>query len=196
MSKAVAAFEEDYVFPLGPECSALAEEDLRETEEVRSFALKALRQWIEQNPKITKCRFDNSFLLRFLRTKKFHIPTVQESIERYLLMRENYSGGVFQNISLEEKAVAELLDLGFVFPLPERDSEGRRVLLIQPRVLNLEKHTLRDIIRLFTVTAEILVEDEETQIRGFVYLIDAGGTSLQLVTLVSPKEAVRLLRNG
>lgn len=140
---------------------------------------------------------DDSFLLRFLRTKKYSIPVVQETLERYVMLRENYDNGVFTNINLDAEAnVVDLLNKGFVLPLPKRDPEGRRVLLIQPGVFDVNKHTIKDVFRLFTITADILIEDEENQIRGFVYLVDAAGASLQMLTLVTPKEAARLLRNG
>lgn len=184
------------MFHLGPDSAAFAESELRETEELRTHAIRSLRLWIDQNPRITKCRMDSSFLLRFLRTKKYSIPLVQEALERYVLLRENYDNCVFSKVSLEEPNLSDLLTRGLVFPLPQRDPQGRKVLLIQPRVFDCSKHTFRDLIRLFTITTDILIEDEENQIRGFVYLVDAAGASLQLLTLISPKEAARLLRNG
>lgn len=174
----------------------MAENELRESEEVRKHALVAMREWMDKNPKIIKCRYDASFLLRFLRAKKFSLPVVQETIERYVMFRENYDGGVFTQVHLEEPNVMDLLNRGMVFPLPKRDAFGRQVLVIQPRVFDMNQHTLRDLIRLFTITGDFLIESEENQIRGFVYLIDAGGVSMQLLTLVTPKEAIRLLKNG
>lgn len=194
--KAVAPYDDDYVFRLGPECENLARDELRETEELRRHALTAMREWMDQNPKILKCRYDASFLLRFLRCKKFALPTVQETLERYVMLRECYDNSVFNNVRLEEEGVKDLLNAGLVFPLPKRDRLGRRVLLIQPKVIDVRKHTLRDLIRLFTITTDVLMEDEVNHINGFVYLIDAAGASMQLLTLVTPKETIRLMKNG
>lgn len=184
------------MFHLDFELANLAKTELRETDELRKSSLNALRIWMDQNPKIVKSRYDSSFLLRFLRVHKFSIPIVQEAIERYCLLRQCYDNSVFLNVSLKEPMVADLLNKGLVFPLPRRDSLGRRVLLIRPKVFDCQKHNFRDMIRLFTITTDFLIEDEVNQIRGFVYLVDADGASLQLLTLVTPKEAVKLVRNG
>lgn len=194
--KAVASYDADYVFSLPADLRALAEEELRESDEVRRHALTAMREWLDQNPKIVKCRYDSSFLLRFLRAKKFSLPIVQQTLERYVMLREVFEDSVFTNVSLEEPNVADLLNRGLVFALPKRDPEGRRILLIRSKAIDPSKHTMRDVMRLFTITTDFLVEDEENQIRGFIYLVDAGGASMQMLTLATPKEAMRMIRNG
>lgn len=55
---------------------------------------------------------DSSFLLRFLRSKKFSVPITQESIERYLLLRQSYDGVIFQNMDMNLSPIKELIRLG------------------------------------------------------------------------------------
>lgn len=43
---------------------------------------------------------------------------------------------------------------------------------------------------------ETLMEDEETQVRGLVHFADGGGVSFPHLTLFTPKEAVRIVKNG
>lgn len=155
-----------------------------------------MRDWMDKNPKIVKCRYDASFLLRFLRAKKFSLPLVQQTLERYVMMRAVYDNAVFSNVHLDEPNVIDLLNRGLVFPLPSRDRLGRRVLVVQAKAIDMNRHTMRDLIRLFTITADFLIEDEENQIRGFVYLVSASGASMQMLTLVTPKEAMRMIKNG
>lgn len=45
-----------YAFELSDELKALAETELRETSATRDFALTALREWIESNPRIAAAR--------------------------------------------------------------------------------------------------------------------------------------------
>lgn len=45
-----------YVFQLSDDLKKLAEVELRETAATRDFALKALRDWIESNPRIAAAR--------------------------------------------------------------------------------------------------------------------------------------------
>lgn len=48
-----------YIFGLKDELKVLAENELRETNATRSFALTALREWIESNPRIAAARLGN-----------------------------------------------------------------------------------------------------------------------------------------
>lgn len=47
---------DEYQSPLSAETLAIAEEELRETENSRSQALEALRNWLEQSPKFMSVR--------------------------------------------------------------------------------------------------------------------------------------------
>lgn len=40
------------------------------------------------------------------------------------------------------------------------------------------------------------MEDEESQVRGFVHFADGAGVSFPHLTLFTPKEAVRIVKNG
>uniref|UniRef100_A0A1B0DFV4 CRAL/TRIO N-terminal domain-containing protein n=1 Tax=Phlebotomus papatasi TaxID=29031 RepID=A0A1B0DFV4_PHLPP len=52
----------------------------KEDENLKSQALDQFREWIAKHPKIKKCRTDDAFLLRFLRTKKFSVPRACEQL--------------------------------------------------------------------------------------------------------------------
>lgn len=43
---------------------------------------------------------------------------------------------------------------------------------------------------------ETLMEDEENQIRGYVHFVDVTGVTLPYMTLFTPKEAVRIVKNA
>lgn len=63
-------------------------------------------------------------------------------------------------------------------------------------IFNPSKWTNADMCRMHGVTYETLMEDQENQIRGFIHYIDAAGMSLQQLTLFTPREAVRIVKNG
>lgn len=54
---------------------------------------------------------DSSFLLRFLRAKKFSVPMAQEAIERYILLRQSW-GIAFNQLDYKLPIMMELLELG------------------------------------------------------------------------------------
>lgn len=102
------------MFTLSEEDRRFVEREFRETDEVRRHAIEALREWAEKNPRITKLRLDSNFLLRFLRARKFSLPMVKETLERYLVLRWYVHEGiqVFQNLDVRHPVMQELLDLG------------------------------------------------------------------------------------
>lgn len=50
--------------------------------------------------------------------------------------------------------------------------------------------------KIHAITYEALMEDEESQVRGFVHFADGAGVSFPHLTLFTPKEAVRIVKNG
>lgn len=55
MSKGITPID-DYVFTLSNELKEIAENELRETTASRDHALKAMRDWIMANPRISNIR--------------------------------------------------------------------------------------------------------------------------------------------
>lgn len=51
---------DEYVFKLSDDLKVMAENELRETAATRDFALNALREWIETNPRIAASRLGES----------------------------------------------------------------------------------------------------------------------------------------
>lgn len=93
MTKGINSADE-YVFKLTDDLKVMAENELRETAATRDFALNALREWIESNPRIAAARLGES---EFESEYKFivNIMTMMmiENIATKLidiLMRSNY----------------------------------------------------------------------------------------------------------
>ncbi|CAH1119894.1 unnamed protein product [Phaedon cochleariae] len=186
---------DEYVCQLSAETQAIAKEELREDENSRRTALASMREWIKQNPKIRNCRMDSSFLLRFLRFKKFHVTLAQEALERYVLLRQTF-GVAFNCLDITIPMMQELTNLGYMFACPKRDSKGRRVIVTRPGVFDLDKFMNGDMCRIHGIVYETLMEDEENQVRGFVHFADGQGVGFAYLTLFTIKEAVRIVKNG
>uniref|UniRef100_A0A8W7Q2A4 CRAL/TRIO N-terminal domain-containing protein n=1 Tax=Anopheles coluzzii TaxID=1518534 RepID=A0A8W7Q2A4_ANOCL len=180
-----------YRFTLSDELRLIAKEELRETQATRDHALQMLREWAEKNPRIVKIRMDANFFLKFLRAKKFQIPVVQENIERYVLLKNAFEGA-FKNLDCRLPKMAKLIDQGYMFALPERDREGRRVIFYRPGVFDLREYTNADMLKIHGICYETLMADEENQIRGFIHAGVGTGIGLPYLTLFTIKEALEL----
>lgn len=144
-----------------------------------------------ENPRIIKSRLDSRFLIKALRFRKYSIPMTQEMIERYLLFREGlYGYDWFSNMDPLKPHLFTLLENGLVFPLPKRDKHGRRVILLKLSELDIKLTPKAGCLTLtlLTLIMEILVEDEENQVRGLSYIADFSGMSLQQA-MIFPLEA-------
>lgn len=50
--------------------------------------------------------------------------------------------------------------------------------------------------RIHGIVYDTLMEDEENQIRGYVHFNDGAGVGFSHLTLFTPREAVRIVKNG
>ncbi|XP_054275530.1 clavesin-2-like [Macrosteles quadrilineatus] len=187
--------EAEYSCPLSKDTKDLAAKELREDEATRDNALQHMKKWVQDNPKIEYCRTDPCYLLRFLRAKKFSLPMAQEAMERYLLLRQTYDFA-FQNMDCLLPNMETLFSLGYIFAAPGRDKLGRRWIIARPGVFDPHKFTNADMCRIHGITYETVMEDEESQVRGFVHFADGAGVTFPHLTLFTPKEAVRIVKNG
>ncbi|KAG8229848.1 hypothetical protein J437_LFUL009123 [Ladona fulva] len=185
--------ENAYEWKLSDDLRSVALEELRETESSREASLAQLRSWIHCHPAIKTCRTDSVFLLRFLRTKKFSVPQAQEILERYLTIRQAYPIW-FRGLSVDDKIVNEILDCGYLIPLPQRDQFGRKVILSCPGRLDSHKYTATDVIRTHSVVVEVLMDDEESQIKGFVYINDERGLQMSHLSMWTFNELRRITK--
>ena len=51
-------------------------------------------------------------------------------------------------------------------------------------------------LRVHGITYETLMEDEMNQVHGYVHFADGAGVGFHYLTLFTPKEAVRIVKNG
>lgn len=195
MTKKWLTEPDDYVCKLPIETQQIAKRELREDDFTRRQALETMRNWIVKNPRIENCRLDSKFLLRFLRFTKFHVTLAEEVLERYLLLRQSYSQA-FHNLDVKNPRMEILINRGIVLLSPHRDHLGRRLLIARVGEFDPYKFNNEDACRLAAIVSETLMEDEESQVRGFVYCADGKGVGFPYLTLFTPREACRLVKNG
>lgn len=179
--------EDQFESRLSPELCQLALTTLKEDEKSKKEALKDFRSWIRSNKDIKNCRLDSNFLLRFLRMQKFDLKEARNILEKYLTMRCQYPMW-FQNLDYQDSALSELVDLGYIFVLPERDSHGRRVIFSQAAAMDPGRFSASDIMRAHIMTFETLLQDEENQIRGFTYVFDEKSVSWSQLAIWTPSQ--------
>lgn len=106
----------------------IAKKELRENESAREQSLDQLKDWIKKNRDIENVRTDDLFLLRFLRAKKFSVPMAEQMLLKYLNLRHTFPT-MIKSLDFLEPKVASLINSGYIFASPIRDSKGRRVII-------------------------------------------------------------------
>lgn len=183
---------EEYVCSLNEQTKKTALDELREDDYTREQSLESMREWIRKSSHIKYCRMDASFLLRFLRTKKFSVPLACEMLERYLIIRQLYPQW-FRKLDCEDNDMNELLDAGYIVPLPEKH-EGKTVIYACPAKVDPHKFTSDHIIRITSLISETLMDDEENQVNGYIYINDCGGCQMAHISLWSFKDVRNIVR--
>lgn len=82
-----------------------------------------------------------------------------------------------------------------MFAVAKRDRCGRRTIIYRPGVFNMKSFSGDDMLKMHTLIYETVMENEEDQIRGLVHIIDAENLTFSHLTLFTPKEAVRIIKN-
>lgn len=178
---------DDSLSKLGQEYLMVAEKALNESEAVRRQSLAQLRKLIRHDARIIRCRTDATFLLRFLRVKKFNVKKAHDMLHRYLASRQ-LNPSWFSGVDVTDPRIEELLDLGAMTPLRKRDAKGRQIWIYKFGSLVPGKHTSTDFIRLQEAMYQTCVDDEETQICGLVVLVDYTGMTMKHLTIFSLME--------
>jgi hypothetical protein len=175
---------DSYQCTLSAKYKEIAKEELREDENVRSQALTQLREWIAKHPNIKRCRTDAPFLLRFLRTKKYSVPVACELLEKYLTVRQMFPNW-FHKLDINDPDIEAIIDSGYLFPLPQRDSQGRRIIFSFASHFDATKYTSAHMARTHGMVVEALMDDEESQVAGYIHITDEAGLTMNHISLWS-----------
>lgn len=127
---------------------------------------------------------DDDYLLQFLRTKKYSNAAAFKLLENHLTAKVFYPKW-FNYDDNDVLKMRELYSTGYIYPLLERDEEGRRIVLVQVRKMDPAKYNSGDIIRLAALVSTTIMEEYETQVAGFISIIDYAGISMKHIGVFS-----------
>ncbi|XP_055601742.1 retinaldehyde-binding protein 1-like [Uranotaenia lowii] len=186
LDKSPSKYEDNYC-ELNDFYKKIATEELRETDEVRTQSLEQMREFIAKHPHIKKCRTDTQFLLRFLRQKKYILNNATETLERFLAIRALHSEW-FCKLDIEDPELSALADTGYLFPLPERDAQGRTVIFNETGQLDPTKFKATHVTRIHALINELFFDRPEVQCAGFVVVYDLSGMTMSHLSMATLNE--------
>ena len=84
----------------------------------------------------------------------------------------------------------------YIFVLAERDSLGRKIVFSRAAAVDSHSPTSGyDIMTIHTLVYDVLMQDEENQIRGIVHIADVAGLQPSHFTIFPPKYSFRIGKN-
>lgn len=168
-----------------PELELVARRDLGETPEVKEHSLALLKQLITGDERL-HCPADDAFLVKYLRARKYRVAEAFEMIRNYFRSRLRLRE-FFDDLSPDTVPYPKLcVENRLILVSKLRDPQGRAVVMMKFGAWNTGICSMTDLIRAAFVTAEWILQDEETQVRGVVGVVDLSGLCASHVVHFSP----------
>ena len=172
----------------------VAREKLHETNDRQSECLTQLRLQLERyaasHTNLTFPRRDDRFLTCFLRRAEYDVDKAMFFLKKYTKFRS-------KNKELLEGVTPESFKSAFktrsIMALPQRDLLGRRVMVFRLSNVDQRKTSPLELQRLTLYMLDSLIQDEESQVNGFVVLMDYVGVTM---TTLSHMETGELLEKN
>ncbi|EDS28629.1 conserved hypothetical protein [Culex quinquefasciatus] len=165
-----------------------AEKELGETgSELTYTKIRQLRQqlniYAEHHQRGLGGRRDDSFLLRFLRAKKFDVDKAFKMIQKYYKMKDEYPE-IFKVSPPSEMKF--MLEMQIQCMLPKRDDSGRQIYVFRVEKCDPYKIPVDYVFRSNVLALEDAVRNPEVQIGGLVVLLDMSGLGFAHARYLSP----------
>lgn len=141
----------------------------------RNRALDQLKQSIGESIdfafKDKSCTDDDEFLLRFLFARDFIVEDAFKLLVNYHNFKHRNANILSKISALDENIQLALRD-GFPTIIPQRDRQGRKIVILFASNWNPIAYSVMTIFRALLLSLEKLLEDIQNQANGFVLIVD------------------------
>ncbi|XP_075546279.1 alpha-tocopherol transfer protein-like isoform X1 [Dermacentor variabilis] len=136
---------------------------------------------------------EDNFLLMFLRTRKYKVQNAVETIRRYFSARKNMSE-YFEELTTSSSLYrAVFRDHKLIMYANERDPQGRVTSVTKYGAWSSGICSIAELLRCGLWAMECHLLEEETQIRGFVGMVDLKGFGAKHLMQLTPWFVGRLI---
>ncbi|TWW70605.1 Clavesin-1 Retinaldehyde-binding protein 1-like 1 [Takifugu flavidus] len=144
-----------------------------------------IRDMIVTRPDIGFLRTDDDFILRFLRARKFDQVETFRLLAQYFQFRQQ-NLDMFQSFKVDDPGIKRALMDGFPGVLENPDQQGRKILILFASNWDQSRNSFIDILRAILLSLEVLIENPELQINGFILIIDWSNFSFKQASKLTP----------
>ncbi|EZA59216.1 clavesin-1 [Ooceraea biroi] len=177
--------------PPGPEARALAEKELRETDENVKKGIETLRKLLEEDKTIFYST-DDDFLMIFLRPCKFYPESALQLMKRVAEFKDKNAALLNNLMPNDEKE--GFMEHNIINVMKGKDHKHRRILMMNVgKPWDPSKITCDQMFRMLYLIHELAMQEPESQIYGSVVIMDFDGLSMKQVMGLTPTFSMRLL---
>ncbi|XP_052225741.1 alpha-tocopherol transfer protein-like isoform X2 [Dreissena polymorpha] len=137
-----------------------------------------------------------SFLLRFLRTRKFSQLGARQTLENYWKQRTK-SPAWFRDVDPNEEIIVEIIKTGFYLIPKTRDKHGRRVIIDSWSKFDTttakKRWGIDNIFRATCLICDLLIRDENVQANGIIVVNDNTNVTLGHLTLMGQENSKKIM---
>eukprot|EP00066_Takifugu_rubripes_P010298 XP_003978011.1 PREDICTED: clavesin-1-like [Takifugu rubripes] len=170
---------------LSAETTEKARAELNENPETLHQDIQQIRDMIVTRPDIGFLRTDDDFILRFLRARKFDQVETFRLLAQYFQFRQQ-NLDMFQSFKVDDPGIKRALMDGFPGVLENPDQQGRKILILFASNWDQSRNSFIDILRAILLSLEVLIENPELQINGFILIIDWSNFSFKQASKLTP----------
>uniref|UniRef100_A0A3P9KML8 Clavesin-1 n=4 Tax=Oryzias TaxID=8089 RepID=A0A3P9KML8_ORYLA len=170
---------------LSSEMMEKARLELNENPDTLHQDIQQVRDMIVTRPDIGFLRTDDDFILRFLRARKFDQLETFRLLAQYFQFRQQ-NLDMFQSFKVDDLGIKRALMDGFPGVLESPDQHGRKILILFASNWDQSRNSFIDILRAILLSLEVLIENPELQINGFILIIDWSNFSFKQASKLTP----------
>lgn len=168
-----------------PDLELVARTELGETPEVKERCLALLRELIAGDEQL-HCPADDSFLVKFLRARKYCVEKTFQIIRNYFRLRQRPDGLSADLSPYTVPYHKVIVENRLILVSKLRDPQGRAVAMLKLGAWNSSICSVTELVRAVLVLAEWTLQNEEFQIRGVVCVADLKGLQLSHMAHFTP----------
>ncbi|CAH1367984.1 unnamed protein product [Tenebrio molitor] len=170
-----------------------AKDNIGENSDTKSQMISELRDMIYSRGECTLPRTDDSFLLRFLRSRKFHLEAAYKLFVHYNDFREE-NRNLYEGVGLDPLIEMTLQDIMHVPPY--KDQTGKRMIIYKFGNWDPDVSTVEEMLQATLLVLELGGFEPSMQIKGVICVIDLQNISMRQALYLTPNVAQKIVEFG
>ncbi|XP_002739961.1 alpha-tocopherol transfer protein-like [Saccoglossus kowalevskii] len=175
-----------YVCKLSATMQEKAKRELNEDPSTRNAKIDELRARFKKERPEIKLPPEDAFLVRFLRCKKFDVDRAFKMLVHYYEVRRKYPE-LYSNY--RPSAYRQIYEQEIEAMLPAKDKSGRAVIVFSISKWDPDRYDPDLITAAILIVMEKIIEDEEVQVNGVVFVGDYEGLTMRHILKMGPAQA-------